>query len=178
MSALRLQSDQVEPLISSLLPVESVRSACLQIFARALVAANCSNPSGWGITPYADRVRLVVGHLVACTLHKGSIWVVLHQPAGKGTVRTALADVSAWRDPQEWEWWGIPVVAGYYTPVGADWTLARQMIERLNAEFAAEAVAKWRTLPVSSQRCHSPAVLDYLRQTLGRDLPNPGFRLP
>ena len=50
----------------------------LQMFAESILQADQYGSNKWGITLYSgDRVRLNVGSVVVCTLHRIPIWFAL-----------------------------------------------------------------------------------------------------
>lgn len=175
MSKADTQDDEIERIVESLQPDEGLRRACLQIMASAIRTAHRANPNSWGITPYSDRIRVVVGRLAVCTLHRGSVWVALDAAGVDRAAEMALAATVAWKCTPEVVYRSIPVLSGYYRPSEADLRPPRQVINRLNAAFIERAAEKWQRLQSPSRKSHSPAVLRYLRRALQEDLPDPAF---
>lgn len=66
--------------IRLILPDEGVRRNCLVMFADAIDEANGHGRDIWAVTyrtGEARKVRLIVGHIIICTLGNGRIWMAL-----------------------------------------------------------------------------------------------------
>jgi hypothetical protein len=171
------------PIFSDAVPEPSVGQRCLAIFADAIAEANVYGRNTWAVTyeerkvrPERSKVRLVVNHIVVCTLGGGRIWMALDK---------GLLETSSYRSllerSQDWEWgkgkWAeyreIPARNGYYRP-SENHAEIWPKIRRLHFESIYRAVEETTMDPRTPQR-HSPGILKYLRNQLGRHVPDPRY---
>ncbi len=165
---------EAERLIHSILPEEGVRQRCLKVLADAISEANIYGRDRWVVTHEASKVRLHVGHLVVCTLEGGRVWMALD----KGLLETAehgslleRSDDWAWGDGRYAEYRAIPSRNGYYSP-SEEHAEIWPTIRRLHFESIYKA-ANQSTMDPRTPPSHSPAILRYLRNELGRHVPDP-----
>ena len=52
----------------SILPEPEEREKCLNVFADAIDRANGHSRDNWAVTQAKGKVRLIVGHVIVCTL--------------------------------------------------------------------------------------------------------------
>lgn len=72
---------EAKRLIFEILPEDGVRQECLTILADAIAEANSYGRDKWAVVYTAEKVRLIVGHLIIFTLanrpEHGPIWMAL-----------------------------------------------------------------------------------------------------
>src|SRR5918993_5329142 len=93
--------DEAKQLVVSILPKTGIRQQCLTMFAEAIDEANRYGRDIWTLTHTRDKVRLIVGHIIVCTLENrpehGPIWMALD----KGLLGTSKFHLERSGD---WEW--------------------------------------------------------------------------
>jgi len=81
--------DEARRLMFSVLSNPEIRQRCMMVFADAIEVANRHARDVWAVTHTNDKVRLIVGHIIICTLanrpEHGPIWMALD----KGLVGTS-----------------------------------------------------------------------------------------
>ncbi|WP_214084211.1 HNH endonuclease [Methanoculleus sp.] len=169
---------KIEETISSLLPDEDYRQACLSLFVESLLEANSYGCNKWGVYCYSEGVRLLVGSLIVCTVHKNGLWLsldkqLLNEMKDKQDV---LEEREAWHwDNGDWsEYKMVPSKNGYYIPSSKDldiWPLLRD----LHFDYIKKAANKYEQLRIDSQKKHSPELLVYLSTVLGQSIPCPRY---
>jgi hypothetical protein len=162
----------------SVVPEPDIRQKCLMVFADAIDEAHVNGRDKWAITHTTEKVRLIVGHIIVCTLRDrpehGPIWMALD----KELLSTSNYQSFLWQS-DDWEWDNdeypeYPTIQsrnGYYRPSekhAETW----QIISRLHFESIRRA-ADQTTMDRRTPRGHSPEVLKYLRSDLGRHVPDP-----
>lgn len=172
-------ANNVEEVVSSLLPDEEYRKTCLSLFAQSLNEANSYGRNKWGVYYSSNEgVRLLVGSIIVCTIHKDGMWLSLDMQSlneRKDHLRL-LEKSSAWHwDPGEYaEYKAVPSRNGYYVPSSKDldlWPVLRD----LHFEYLKKVAHKYHQLKPASQRRHTPELLVYLRGELGRTIPGPDY---
>jgi len=163
--------------IHRILPDAGIRYNCLTMFADAIDAANAHGRDIWAVTyrtGEVHKVRLIVGHIIICTLGNGRIWMALD----KEMLNTST-DKLVLQQSDDWEWGSgryaeyrqIPSRNGYYLPSEKD-TEIWSVIQRLHFESIGKA-ANQTTMDPRTPKRHSPEILRYLREELGRQVPEP-----
>ena len=164
----------VQEIIETLLPDSTKREAYLTIFADAIVEANIHGGDKWAVHLLDDRVRLIVGHNIICTIIDGRIWLALDQ----SLFPTAKIDLN---QTKEWEWdqreypeySSIGSTNGYYTS-SSQHTNIWVEIRRLLNEAIYQAAHRRKMDPRTPDK-HNPEVLQYLRDELGKTIPDPAY---
>ena len=150
------------------------------MFADAIDEANTHGHSRWAITHRTSgvrKVRLVVGHIIVCTLGDGRIWMALDEGMLEAPNNKQILEQSA-----DWEWGSgrfaeyrqIPSRNGHYRPSGKDGEVWAA-IQRMHFESIRKA-ANQTTMDPRTPNKHSPEILRYLREELGRRVPDPLYR--
>jgi hypothetical protein len=163
--------------VLSILPDKDVRKKCLTVFAEAVAEADARGKDRWTITYRTGRVpkvRLIVGHIIVCTLGDGRIWMALDRESLATSDSRSLLEASG-----DWEWGAsryaeyrqIPSKNGYYLPSEKHaeiWPVIREL------HFASIGrTADQTTMDPRTPKKHSPEILQYLRDEIGRNLPDP-----
>ena len=178
-----IKGDELKQQKLSILPRTGSREMCLMAFADAIAEADVHGRDKWAVTHKAGKVRLIVGHLIVCTLEDrpkhGPIWMALDRGLLKTSNYESLLEQSA-----DWEWDiekypeypKIQSRNGYYRPSERHseiWPAIKQLHFESISKAATETTMDRRT-----PRGHSPEVLEYLRKGLGRQIPDPPYWRP
>jgi hypothetical protein len=162
----------VATIIEALLPEPRARLRCLAAFADAIREAHRQGPEKWGVTCLPDRVRLVVGSVIACTLHDGGLWVVLdsdyleRQPG----LQERIERSSHWKKHSA-GYKGIPSISGYYLPDAPESELLWCILKAPHFAFLEATARKYERLRAQSRQSHSEEALRYIDAELS--LPSP-----
>lgn len=175
-----IKGDGPRQLKLSILPRTPNREMCLEAFADAIAEANVHGRDKWAVTSKAGKVRLVVGHLIVCTLEDrpkhGPIWMALDQELLRTSNYEPLLEQSV-----DWEWDiekypAYPTIQsrnGYYRPSERHAEIW-PVLKRLHLESTRKA-ANHRAMDPRTRRGHSSEILEYLRNELGRRMPDPHY---
>ncbi len=170
--------DEAERFVVSVLPEAGIRQECLTMFADAVEEAHRCGRDRWAVTRTAEKVRLIVGHVIVCTFRDrpehGPVWMALDEELlGTSNHRSLLERSGDW----EWDVDQYPRYAtirsrnGYYSPSEKHAELW-PMIRRLHFEAIRKA-ADHRAMDPRTSKGHSPEILRYIEKELGRQLPDP-----
>ena len=169
---------RIEQIVSSLLPDEEHRKVCLSLFVESLLKANTYGSNKWGIYCYNGGVRLLVGSLIVCTIHKEGLWLPLDKQLldEKKDEKSLLEGNRAWRweKGKYAEYEQVPSRNGYYVPSEENpdlWPVIRD----LHFECITKAAHKCNQLRCDSQKKHSPELLAYIGDELGQSIPGPDY---
>ena len=161
-------AEQSKELLESFYPDEAKRHTILGRLADSIEEAHRINSESWEVTRDSDEkfVRLNIGRLVAIDLWPETVYLLL------------ATDVSS--DPID-----LPHEITEFVPTavrGVRWhSFAAsdvphrwpEAIATRHSEAIARSAPSVRRTPYA--RWHAPGVLDYVRATLGRDVPTPGY---
>lgn len=141
---------------------------CLEMFVESIREADRCGGDKWGVTHYEkDRVRLVVGSVVVCTLHVGGIWFALDKDFEDSTDYTFIDQRAEWKATPEYDYKAVPSISGmYYPPASKIHKQNWGKIKKMHFALIDKAASKYRKLRVTSKKAHSKAFMDYLRQRL------------
>lgn len=167
---------EVEEVITSLLPDKFVRQKCLIVFSEAIRQAYRQGEGKWGVYYEKDVVRLLVGNIIVCTIHKNVVWLALDQEL----LNTLNNEYRLLELSENWQWdtddypqySQVPSKNGYYMPINGDednWPIIRDF----HFEFINKVARKYQQLKTTSQAKHRVEVLIYLSQELAQPLPRP-----
>ena len=164
---------EARQLVLSVLPEPGTRQKCLMVFADAMEEANRHCRDVWAVRHTTEKVRLIVGHVIVCTLKNrfehGPIWMALD----KGLVGTSKYPLERSGD---WEWDNdrypeyrtIESRNGYYSPSEGHAELWDR-IKPLPFESIGKA-ANQTTMDPRTLKGHTPEILNYIRKELGRQI--------
>ena len=159
--------------IARLYPDLTERHAFLAAFADAVEVAAQAAPAKWSITLLADRVRLLMGRPVICTLHDGAIWFSLDRSAVSPVGERSLRADPDWQ-PHTRGTTDTERFSGYYLrldPESASWPIVFHAF----AARVQQAAGRYHALHPMSADAWSPSVLEYIESELGRRLPRPAW---
>ena len=165
-------------LVDRMVPDEEARTAVLDVFASSIRQAHDLAPDKWSVYAENNRLRLVVGQLIVCTVEDNRVWLALDGAELERSVeyRTVLDEASAWM----WDTDGypsykkVPSENGYFEPHRAAAEVA-DLVEALHISFLKQVAATFDRLPNDSRSKHNPSVLAYLSESLEMGLPEPSF---
>lgn len=165
---------EAKHLILSILPERGIRQKCLMMFADAIVEANTYGRDKWIVNYATNKIRLHVGHLIICTLQNGRAWIALDKGLLETSSYQSLLEQSGdwkWGDGRYAEYRQIPSRNGYYLP-SEEHAEIWPGIRRLHFESIYRA-ANETTMDPRTPKTHSSEILKYLRNELGRHVPDP-----
>lgn len=169
---------KIEKIIASLLPDRVIRQKCLVAFSEAIRQANQYGKGKWGVHYEKDAVRLLVGNIIVCTIHKNVVWLALDQEQlNIFNEKSHLLEVS-----DSWQWdtddypkySQVPSKNGYYKPTKDEMNIW-PVIKDFHFEFIRKVAGKYQQLKKTSQSKYKPEVLIYLRRELGQPIPRPSY---
>jgi hypothetical protein len=177
-----LYSEQeAKQLIEGLIPDPALRRLCLNIFVDAIHEANLYGRDKWHIEPAFDgHIWLFTGSLVTCSLVEERIWFsldrqLMESQAGEPLACDGTATNWAWEpvDLDDPTWVHLAtVINGFYMP-GANHLQIWPQLRRLLNESIYRAIQNSPDTGIIEERVHSPGILAYLRNELGRHVPDP-----
>jgi hypothetical protein len=165
----RKSIEAAQKVIEKLFPQKEARKAYLKMFSEAIAEARRHGEEKWGVTLHIDRIRLIIGNLVVCTLHQGSIWLVL--PGEEYPDFTSPKEIPGW-DTDSFEYKSISSIAGSYQYSKDYHKKAWPQIKKQHFKFLELAAEKCKKLHSKSREKHSSGVLKYLKT------PTKGIRIP
>ena len=153
----------------------------MNVFADAIGRANGHGRDTWAVTHARGKVRLIVGHLIVCTLKNrpdhGPIWMALDRElleTSDGRSELELSD--------DWEWDTVsknreyPSIGsrnGFYRPSERHAKLW-PTIEPLFFESIFKAATR-TTMDPRTPKGHTLEILEYFRSELRRPIPYPRY---
>jgi len=168
----------VEKFLVSLLPNPEVREMLLSLFVEAIAEANFQGDEKWATYYERNRVRLLVGNLIACTVHSNRIWMALdHAHLNEHSGVEQLLDLSgSWKwDTEDYpEYTKVASRNGYYTP-SHDHSELWPIIRDLQFKFIERTATTCRKFSKRSQAKHSSELTGHLRETFGQYVPEPRY---
>ncbi len=175
--------DEARRHMNSILPDPEEREKCLNVFADAIDRANGHSRDNWAVTQAKGKVRLIVGHVIVCTLKNrpehGPLWIALDKKLmGTSSDRFVLERSDDWEwdtvsKKEDREYSSIGSRNGFYRPSGRH-AKVWPAIEPLFFESIFRA-ATLTTKDPATPKGHTPEVLGYLRGELRRPVPDPGY---
>lgn len=141
---------------------------CLEMFAEAIELAGELAPGKWSVTHYQnDRVRLIVGSIVVCTLHPSSVWFALDKDCERSPEFASLDAALYWKWTPKHDFRVVPSRSGYYTPsTAAAYRRTWPKIKKMLSALIRKANLKYKSLRPACRRAHSRSFVDHLRETL------------
>jgi len=169
---------RVEKILQSLISNPEKRRHYLAIFVEAIHHANSFGNSKWGVQCRLhngeDKIRLLVGSLIVCTIEKECLWLALDKKllVDSSSIDLDKADFWKWDKDDYPLFKSIDSVNGYYLSSDlSGW----QQIKHLHFEAIKKAAHKYQHLSKQSQPHHSTEILNYLRSELNQAIPEPVY---
>ena len=178
----RIDSEgEAEKLVGSILRNTQTRQRCLEAFADAACEADRHSDGIWAVTCSKEKIRLQVGPVIICNIgdrRAGTerLWLALDRES-----LARAGERSTFEGSGDWEW-GVGKYATYRvisTRNGCYFPSERH--EKIWPEIRGlhfEAIRRAGQRGGSRQRTkdgHSPGILEHLRNTLGRSVPDPAY---
>jgi len=163
-------------LIEKWVPGAEQREAILETFADAIIAAHEINQNSWGVTLKPNRVRLNVGALEAVVVRKrphrdGYLYVLVDSSALADADLLAFDAVGCLRGEQIYKKQSGAI--GFFIPHDR----VSEVVDRVKETAflpRVRAAAKARLISTIA-KSHSPNVIEYIEEELGRRLPEPSY---
>ncbi len=179
---MRIDSEgEAERLVCSILRNAQTRRRCLEAFADAVCEAHHYSEGLWAVTCSEEKVRLQVGPVIICNIgdrYAGTerLWLALDRDS-----LARAGDGLTFERSRDWEWGvgkyatyrAIPTRNGYYLPSERHEEIWPE-IRELHFEAIRKA-AKRGGLRSKTKNGHSPGIPEYLRNALGRSVPDPAY---
>jgi hypothetical protein len=150
---------EARKVIEKLFPKKEAREAYLGMFKEAIEKARSFGEDKWGVSLHPDRVRLIIGNLVVCTLQKGYMWLVL--PGDEYPDYTSPKEIPGW-DTERFEYKAISSISGEYRYEKDYHKEAWPQIREQHFKFLELTAQKYKKLHKKSLAKHSPGVLKLL----------------
>ncbi|MCA9677591.1 MAG: DUF262 domain-containing protein [Myxococcales bacterium] len=153
-----------------LVPNEAQRAAVLELLAYTIENAHDERPDGWITHDRGGGLSLYTGRLMACRLTRGSIDISVMGPISDDHREAIGAQV---KENEAWK--AIPGGLFLTFPVeraGVALELLRDPFDK----FVDEAMARMRRR--LDPEGHAPALVTFIAQGVGRELPQPDFSAP
>ena len=165
-------------LVDRMVTDEETRNAVLNVFASSIRRAHDVAPERWSVYAESNRLRLVVGQLIVCTVEDNRVWLALDGAALEqlDEKRHVLDAANAW----EWDkgpyasYQKVHSKNGYFEPHAATTEVA-DVVSTLHNTLLENVSRKFTRLQRESKVKHDPKVLHYLEEILDLDLPTPAF---
>lgn len=156
-------------LFQRLCPDPSVRSTCEDRLAQSICFAHRCAPASWEVTMFEDRLRLNVGQVEVLTLSASELRFIF----SASTTMTVNRLLSVEFDPKNPVYPTVPRPSGVcgLNPANIQ-TVPKPFWNAHEAYIAAAADIK-KVSPF--KKSFSPAVIEYLKKSLGRQLPLPEY---
>jgi predicted RNA-binding protein with PUA-like domain len=169
----RKNKDVAREVLERLLPDESTRRLCLRSLADSVEEAHRTAEASWSVTLFPDHVRLNVGPIEVFVIRQDETYLLLDKETLSAEVRTSVKDAAREIYPE-----GYPAVpnSSAWAVSAVDILSALPTLKNTHLRLIKRA-AERRKITVW-QRSHSPGVLAYLREFLGRALPDPIYPAP
>lgn len=158
----------VQRIVERLLPVPEERKQVLSFLADTLELAHRTAPDQWSVPVYPDQLRLNVGHVAVLTVRE-KVWLALDRhvlEAAPDGLRERLGE-------------GAPSLpsSGGLTLRPDELAVTAPVVAQAQQRLLDRAAEAGQGLKADFRGAHRPELLEYLRQELGRDLPNPDYRV-
>ena len=178
---MRINSEgEAKRLVCSILRDAETRRRCLEAFADAVREAHHHSEGLWAVTCLEEKVRLQVGPVIVCNignkrLGNERVWLALDRDSLGADQEALLAGSGDWQ-------WGVgefatyrvvPTRNGCYFPSERHeeiWPEIREM----HFEAIRKAAQRGGLRP-KTKVGHSPGILEYLKNALGRSVPDPAY---
>ncbi len=173
-------SEKVRESVQKILSDSKIRKNCLKILAANIKHADEAGSHKWCTHLKSNKIRLLVGSIIACTIQENEIWIPLDQKSLEEyqEIKELLNSSEYWRwDTEEYpEYKKVPSKNGYYRP--NDDLKIWDKIRPLHFQFIQKVAYKFDHLLTSSQKNHEPTLLEYIDNELDQTLPKPDIDFP
>ncbi len=157
-------------ILEKLLPDEEVRLEVLSFFAQAILTAHEQGESKWGVTLYPYAVALNVSGFYACWVRSTDFFVSFMEDTLSPELLARLKDKVQWDGTFK----RLPGSRIVYIPYSQSNEVLPQMVTPTKA-LIVFAGTRYGQMGAKIEGAHSPGVLQYLREYLETDLPEPTY---
>lgn len=167
---------EVESTINSIIPDKSKRKIYFTILLEVINLTDSFGSNKWGIYYLKDRIRFLIGNLIVFTISNRGIWIALDKERLKKDQVNLNLEQWRWDIDDYPEYSVIPSKNGFYNPSKdlSVWTL----LKKYHFDYIKKATQKYEWLNIRSQKNHSSELLNYLREFLKCDIPEPNYNNP
>ncbi|MBN1921825.1 MAG: hypothetical protein JW892_11305 [Anaerolineae bacterium] len=158
--------------LERLIPDVEMRRRCLNLMVDYVLAAHELSPATWEITLFRDRVRLNIGTIQTFVISSAGIYTVLDADSLSAEEKQAL--VGQGNSPQQL-YASVPATYDIQFPAAALGNIEALLRKAYKPLVARAFEGAKRTMYYKS---HSPSVVAYLREFLGREIPDPDYGEP
>lgn len=169
----RTTPDVIRARLTRWYPDPAFRHNWLTVLANAIDLAHKIQPNSWSVNSYSDRIRLMVGRLAVIGLYRSRLSFLVDKEQ---------ISEEAWSDLQSRAGVAIDSLILKTFPMSRWVSMSpdhqAEAVWPLIAKAHASVVERCATLTkirTSEWWSHAPGVIVFLRQELGRDLPNPAY---
>ena len=166
----RSSEQTAKNVLERLLPQEEVRLEVLSFFVQAILAAHQQGEARWGVTLYPSAVALNVSGFYACWIRPSDLFISCLEASIALEVRTALEDRVTWNGAFK----RLPGSRCVYVPYDQVGEVLPQLWTPTEA-FVVSTAERYARMGARIEGAHSPGVLQYLREYLEMDLPDPVY---
>jgi 5-methylcytosine-specific restriction protein B len=161
-------------LVERAYPDPAVRQICLNVLADSIKLAHTVSPASWSLNPRRGQgnLRLNVGPTQACVLSENDLYLVLDRDRLSPELQQRVDTEMVGEDRQGAAYRGTPFAYGAHLPANRLDELLPLVVEAHRSYIGRAAHSMPRT---RYQEGHRPESVAFLRQQLGRDLPNPVY---
>lgn len=166
----RASPEAAQEVLERQIPDAEARTAVESVLARMIEHAHGLGPACWSVTLRRNLVRLNVGTVVAFDVYRKSIRFLVDPAALPGTVTEELERKA---EPWSRDLRSVGEARGYVLSP-ASFAQALPSVEPGILAYVEIAAATARVSPFT--RAFSPGVVEYLREQVSEDLPDPELR--
>jgi MoxR-like ATPase len=165
----------VRAAIELMYPDLQVRRTCLGVLVDSIEIANAVSPASWGVTMRFDQrnLRLNVSWTQACVLNSAVLYLVLDREALDPDLLRRVDTEMSHGDRSGAAYPSMPFAYGAHLPIPRLADLL-PLVRDAHRSFVERSARQVRTR-VHFHRSHTPSVIEYLRQELRRDVPEPEY---
>ncbi len=170
---------EIKQLFEKLCPEQTARATAISLFAESIEHAHKCAPDEWVVVFRSSRpeIRLTVGHLVTFAVEPQKLWISVDLKQLE--MSPELMDIL--NQAQSWQWKTgryeyfklVPARNGYYFPDIDSSKELLPVIWSLNCAYVSRIGELKRKLRPWSRKAYQPAVIEFLSQEVGRQLPEP-----
>lgn len=169
--------NEVESTVNLIIPDKNKRKLYFKLLLESINLAESFGSNKWGIYYQQDRIRFLVGNLIVFTISNRGIWIALDKEKLKKD-QVSLGELEQWRwDIDDYpEYSAIPSKNGFYNP--SENLKVWSLLKKYHFDYIKKAAQKYEWLNIRSQKKHSSELLNYLRDFLKCDIPEPNYNNP
>ena len=167
----QIDIQEVRNLIERLLPDHDCQQHILNYLADIILAANDIGTNRWAVTLSKYRVRLNVGSYVAYEINSSGAMLAMERSLIEPAYLSHLQELPGW---EPWTYKSYPTSVTCIIPCD-QFAVLLPMMRPANLNFVQTAAGQISQIRAQVRAAHEESVIDYLRITLGRDIPDPEY---